>query len=180
MTDTKRIDTGDHNEYKVLFDTFYPALTSFIFKYINEWQASEDIAQDLFFDFWARKLSFENEIAFKTYCYRAARSRCLDYLKHKKVHQKNAPYIASVAEVDDFLNHILEEEVFTLLKKAIDQLPEDTRRVYELTLLGHDNQEIAEITHTTLNSVKSRKKRGKQMLQERLKETFVLIFPLII
>lgn len=74
-----------------------------------------------------------------------------------------------------FLNQILEEEVYLILKEALDTLPEQTRQIYDLSLLGHDNQEIASLLGLTLDAVKARKKRGKQLLQEKLKNLIYLL-----
>ena len=70
-------------------------------------------------------------------------------------------------EYDFFLNQILEEEVYTLLKEAIDSLPGQMKRVYELALLGHSNEEIAKILSISVDAVKALKKRGKKILQEK-------------
>lgn len=78
-----------------------------------------------------------------------------------------------------FLNQILEEEVYTLLKEAIDSLPGQMKRVYELALLGHSNEEIAKILSISVDAVKALKKRGKKILQEKLKYLIYLLLPFI-
>ena len=44
-----------------------------------------------------------------------------------------------------YLDHILEEEVYTQLIRAIDALPGQCRKVFRLVLENKSNQEIAEI-----------------------------------
>ncbi len=51
----------------------------------------------------------------------------------------------------------------------IGELSDPVRKIYELTLQEFSNEEIAEQLGLTVDSVKAHKKRGKQILKERLK-----------
>ena len=55
-------------------------------------------------------------------------------------------------------------------KKAIKELPEQIQQIYELSLQGKSNEEIAQTLDLSLDSVKSYKKRGKLMLKDKLKD----------
>ena len=68
-----------------------------------------------------------------------------------------------------------EEETYFLLRQAIRQLDSPLRRIYELTLQGKSNEEIARALDLTLDSVKSYKKRGKQVLKEMLKDLYLFL-----
>ena len=74
-----------------------------------------------------------------------------------------------------FLENIIEEETYFLLRQAIRQLDSPLRRIYELTLQGKSNEEIARALDLTLDSVKSYKKRGKQVLKEMLKDLYLFL-----
>ena len=52
------------------------------------------------------------------------------------------------------------------MKEAIDSLPGQMKRVYELALLGHSNEEIAKILSISVDAVKALKKRGKKILRK--------------
>ena len=56
------------------------------------------------------------------------------------------------------------------MHKAINELPDQIQTIYELSLKGKSNEEIARVLNLSLDSVKSYKKRGKQILKEKLKE----------
>lgn len=166
---------GEEKAYKILFDECFYALSSFAAKYLEDKEVSEDVVQDVLYDFWAHRQRFENIISLKSYLYQTVRNRCLNVLKHKKVEERYFSEQSLKNESDFFLNQILEEEVYILLKEAIEALPEQTRRIYELSLLGHDTQEIADRLGMTIDAVKARKRRGKQLLQERLKNLMYLL-----
>lgn len=165
----------DEQAYKILFDDYFYALSSFAAKYLENKDTAEDVVLETLYDLWLNKQLFESIISLKSYLYQTVRNRCLNILKHKKIEARYFTEQSFKSESDFFLDQILEEEVFLILKKAIKELPEQTRQIYELSLLGHDNQEIADILGLTMDAVKARKKRGKQILQSKLKNLIYLL-----
>ena len=105
----------------------------------------------------------------KSFLYLSIKNRSINYLQHKKA-EENYLHDASVMHREDyFLDTIIEEEVYFLMHKAINELPEQIQTIYELSLKGKSNEEIAQVLNLSLDSVKSYKKRGKQILKEKLK-----------
>ena len=153
--------------YKELFVKLYFSLNSFARKHLEVKEMAEDVVQDTLYEFWVKKIQFATYLELKTYLYRTVRNKCLNILKHKQVKEKYIVELSQKEEYDFFLNQILEEEVYTLLKEAIDSLPGQMKRVYELALLGHSNEEIAKILSISVDAVKALKKRGKKILQEK-------------
>ena len=67
--------------------------------------------------------------------------------------------------------------VVALLSEATQDLPEQTGQVFQLVMEVFDNAEIAEKLNLSIDSVKSHKKRGKQLLKSRLGDiTVILLF----
>lgn len=166
---------GEEQAYKVLFDEYFYALSSFATKYLGEKEAAEDLVQEVLCDLWLHRQRFGNIISLKSYLYQIVRNRCLNVLKHQKVETRYFAEQTYKTESEFFLNQILEEEIYRSLKEALDSLPEQTRQIYDLTLLGHSNQEIADLLDLTLDAVKARKRRGKQLLQDKMKNLIFLV-----
>ena len=122
-----------------------------------------------------KKLHFENLWALKSYLYNMVRNRCLDILKHRKVEEKYLREQRNHENSESFLLQLLEDEVYILLKEAIQTLPFQTAKVFELILDGLDNTEISAKLNLSLDAVKSHKKRGKKLLQEKLKRMILFI-----
>jgi RNA polymerase sigma-70 factor (ECF subfamily) len=173
------LGTGDDRAYKALFERFFSPLCSFAARYLEGNDGVEDMVQEVLFECWHRRSRFDTLVALKTYLYRGTRNKCLDALKHRRVRERYLTRQSLEEQSEFFLHQVLEEEVYTLLKEAIDSLPEPTRAIYNLTLLGHDNPTIASLLGLSLDAVKSRKKRGNQLLREKLKNMFILLLPLI-
>lgn len=54
-----------------------------------------------------------------------------------------------------------------------------SKHIINTTLLGHSNEEIAKILSISVDAVKALKKRGKEILQEKLKYLIYLLLPFI-
>lgn len=165
----QQLEKGEDNAYRELFRLFYARLAGFACRMVEEQVVAEDIVQDVLYELWTKKLHFENHLALKAYLYRMVRSRCLDILKHRKVEEKYFQEQRYKEDSEFFLHQILEDEVYALLKEAVEALPLQVRKVFELVLNGHDNAEIAHLLHLSIDAVKSHKKRGKKILQEKLR-----------
>lgn len=172
------LSEGHEGAYKELFEQFFYPLSSFATKYLEDLEAAEDVVQDVFCQYWLKRVRFEVVWELKTYFYRAVRNKCLDILKSRKIKMRYANEQENKENSEFFLNRILEEELYLQLKKAINELPEQYQQVYILALSGHSNQEIANMLHLTLDAVKMRKQRGKRILQEKLRD-LIWVIPLL-
>lgn len=173
----EQLSLGTDEAYKDLYEQYYYRFYSLAYRYMEEKEEAKDIVQDVFYEFWQKRTQFGNIVALKSYLYKSVQNKCLDKLRQNKVRDK---YLGTLKEENElFLNQVLEEELYQELKKAIKKLPNDARKIYELTLLGHSNIEISVLLNLTLDAVKSCKKRGKKILQEKLSKDQYLFFCLI-
>ena len=157
---------GDELAYKVLFDEYYQILAHFAMKFLHDKEACEDIA---ILDLYSSKRVFTNINSLKSFLYLSIKNRSINYLQHKKAEENYLHDVSVIHGEEFFLDAIIEEEVYFLMHKAINELPEQVQNIYELSLKGKSNEEIAQILNLSLDSVKSYKKRGKQILKEKLK-----------
>lgn len=98
-------------------------------------------------------------------------------MKHARIEQEYMSFLKERETTTFFFNQIVEQELLTLLSEAIQDLPEQTGQVFQLVMEGFDNAEIAEKLNLSIDSVKSHKKRGKQLLKSRLGDiTAILLF----
>ena len=69
------------------------------------------------------------------------------------------------------------EEVFRLLFKQIDLLPERCWEIFLLHLEGYDNDAIAKKLSLSIETVKTQKKRAMKTLRNNLKEKLQKKYP---
>lgn len=171
----KQLSKGTEEAYKLLFDRYYSLLGVFAYRYLNDKQEAEDAINDVLLGLYQDKEKFETISALKAYLYNSVRNRCLNILRHNKIRSRYREEIAGQTETSFFLNQILESEVYELLEKAIGELPEQTRIVYQLVIQGYNNKEIAAKTGLSEDAIKAYKQRGKKILKERLQHLLILL-----
>ena len=146
---------------KFLFEHYYVPLVIFAKNYLPDIEDCKDVVQGIF-------------LHMKAYLYQTTQNRCLKQLRHEGVKQRYIFESQAMGEEAFYLDHILEEEVYTQLIRAIDALPGQCRKVFRLVLENKSNQEIAEILSLSVETVKSYKKQGKALLYKRLKDVIPL------
>lgn len=166
----KQLERSDDKGIELLFKQYYIPLVLFATTYVHDREIAKDTVQDVFFNLISDHQRFASIENLKIYLYSSVKNKCLKHLRHEDVKER---YQQQVQNDDEhYQNAILEEEVYSLLLQAIQNLPEQCKKVFLLTLEGKHNAEIAAILGISIETVKSHKKAGKRILYAKLKDTF--------
>lgn len=173
----RQITRYDDAGIKILFERYYTPLVLFAKSYLEDTDIARDIVQDVFLYMIQTKEKFSSIDNLKTYLYSTVKNRCLKYLRHEDVKMRYCRYMTEIDhDEEEYENKVLQEEVFALLKKAVDELPGQCRKVFMLALEGKGNAEIADLLSIGIETVKSHKKAGKKILFDRLKGSVAILF----
>ena len=74
--------------------------------------------------------------------------------------------------------NMMEEELYRLLFKTIDELPDKCRNIFLLHLEGKGNEEIALLLNLSILTVKTQKKRAMSYIRERLGRVYFVMMSL--
>ena len=121
--------------------------------------------EDTFATVIATKRRFSPRASFKTYLYKIARNKCIDYLRF---HKKFVPLcdLENVLTFDDLEADVEKREEKRVLYKCLQQLPREYRDVLQLTYLeGFDTQEVCLIMRKNTKQVYNLLARAKQSLR---------------
>ena len=172
----REIKNGNGEAFEFLFNSYYPRLRGYAARFVTDEEAVRDIIQESFLRFWEKRDLIE-AVSISSLLFAMVRNACLNYLKHARIEQEYMSFLKERETTTFFFNQIVEQELLTLLSEAIQDLPEQTGQVFQLVMEGFDNAEIAEKLNLSIDSVKSHKKRGKQLLKSRLGDiTVILLF----
>lgn len=169
----------DEHAIRLLFEHYYVTLVLFAKKYVTDIDDCKDIVQEIFTNLIEKKEHFESIDNLKAYLYQTTHNRCLKHLRHEDVKEKYTQEVLLNSNESFYFDQILEEEVYILLRDAIEHLPQQCRNVFKLVLENKSNQEIAEELGIGIETVKSHKKLGKKLLYNQLKDivpSLLLIF----
>lgn len=165
-------------KYSELYNSLYSSLCLFSNKYLDNLERSKDIVQDVFIKMWDHTILLEDEISIKRYLYISVRNKSLDYLKSTDYKVKNTSSnidLTLLSSETYFEKEVLIEEVSRQVNKALNILPQKCREVVELSMKGHQNNQIAEELSISVNTVKTQKKIAYKRLRPILKNSHLPI-----
>ena len=174
----QRINAKQPEAFRELFSEFYNSLVLFAMGFVEQQDVAEDIVQEVFIAVWERDAQYPTYNAFRSFLYNSVKNAGLNHLKHKKVEEK---YLASLNledEGDDIDLKMMEEELYRLLFKTIDELPDKCRNIFLLHLEGKGNEEIALLLNLSILTVKTQKKRAMSYIRERLGRVYFVMMSL--
>lgn len=180
MTDDftlRRAQKGDPAAFEMLVTPHEQMLWRVCWHYTHHQEDAADCLQEAMLKAWRAIKTYRGECSLKTWLYRIAATVCLDFLRK----QKRLPETESADElaedegftpVDDSPTPdeaVLRQESADNIRAAIDALPADMRTAIILyALQGMQYEEIAEVTRTSVGTVKSRISRARQKIAKYL------------
>lgn len=142
------------------------------YTYTKDWQIAEDLTQETFIRYYNAQRNFRHDAEVKTYLYRIAINRCKSYLTSLRFKQFIFQDFASKMKAKEDVESTIErkEQAYALFK-LIEMLPLKYREVivlyhyFEMTTL-----EISNILKVSENTVKTRLRRGRKQLSNKLEK----------
>lgn len=133
---------------------------------------ADDIVQDVFVKIWYNLDNFKAESSLFTWIYRIATNESLQYLRKRKNQSWFKTDISEELEnalVSD--KHIDADEIQLKLQKAILQLPDKQRLVFNLKYYEDlTYEQIAEITDSSVGSLKASFHHATKKIEEFLQD----------
>lgn len=152
-----------------VFHQFYSPLCNYALKIVKDESTSEDIIQTLFIQLWENdKLNSVQNL--ERFLLRAAKFKCLDYLKTKYVKNEiNYEVLPDIIAIDK--EQIEETDVEPLLHYFAAKLPPKTREVFLLSRTsGLTYAEIADELDISIKTVENQMGRALRIMRVLLKE----------
>ena len=156
---------GNTNALQQLVEMYSDGLVRFAYCFVASSAVAEDVMEDTFATVIATKRRFSPKATFKTYLYKIARNKCLDYIRF---HRKFVPLddLENVLAFSDVETDVEKREETRTLYKCLQRLPREYRDVLQLSYLeGFDTQEICSIMRKNTKQVYNLLARAKQSLK---------------
>jgi len=161
----KAFNRQEHNAYQMLYRLFYRALVTYALQHLNKQDEAEDIVQELFVSMWKKQICFTSYTALRSYLYHSVNHAVLNCIKHQQVKERYAKAMQKdLSQLHSFSDY-RKEEVYRQIYLAIDRLPERCREIFLMHMDGKKNEEIAQMLHISVETVKTQKKRAMRFLK---------------
>lgn len=166
------LKTGDRRAFDECYITYRKPLLAAAYVILQDEEEAKDVIQQLFIDFWEKKLYLTVTGSLKSFLYIATKNRCINQLEKKNIRQKhltNIFYRATESiSPEDRLEQKEEREAFSLILQQM--LHPQTCKVLELAYLqGKSRNEIAAETGTSPNTIRNQLVNGLKILRKNLK-----------
>lgn len=166
----KKAERGDCRAFADLMEKYKVSLYKVARCYLRNEEDIADMMQETVLLAWEHMAEIRNMAYFKTWITRILINQCKDLLKR----QKKLTFVDWTEEMDEFFladeasveKTLEDDEGFYEL---LDMISEGYRTVFLLYYgEGFNSREIAEILQVSENTVRSRLRRGKRQLKEKL------------
>ena len=173
---------GNEKAYTEIVNRYKDKLTNFVYRYVGNYDDSDDIVQDTFVKVYVSKHLYKEIAKFSTWIYTIA----INLAKTKIIKkQKYKTFSISDAYDDEDKDFDIPDDSYTPdvdanskflsahIQKALDQISENYRKLVILRdVEDFSYEEIVEMTGLPMGTVKSRINRGREKLQELLKDIY--------
>lgn len=162
----------------------------FACRYVLFEEDAENIVQDVFMDLWEKKETLTSHINLMAWLFTSVKNRCIDHLRKQSTKQQTVETLKeeylttlqmSLDSLEAFdLNLFSEEDIESILTKAIDSLPEKCREIFILSKIKGEKQKIiAQKLNISINTVETQIGIAYKKLREELKDYLPILFFLL-
>lgn len=152
-------------EFEELFTQFYPRVASYTTVILEDREAGEDIAQEVFVYVWENRKQLNFSEGFHSYLFQSAHTRAIDYLRRNKLKRNYIDQSSQtfLNEYESYLNsdnqtlkNLFSKDFEQKLDKLLSQLSEPRRQAFEMVYIdGLKAKEVAEKMQIPIRTVES-------------------------
>ncbi len=186
----QQLKNGVDAAYKYLYDQHYQLLCHVAAQYVKDDFLAETIVGDVIFHLWEVRETIEINTSVRSYLMTCVRNRCIDYLKsqyhkrevaHSDTGLRDFPVLQYVKDDDYPLGKLLEKELEDEIMNAINRLPDECRRVFNMSRFENRKyEEIAQELKISVNTVKYHIKHALALLHEDLGKYLTMAMMILI
>lgn len=177
-------------DFENFYITWYSRVKYFARDYVLSEEEAENIAQDVFLEFYQKRDSLDFHINLIAYLFTSVKNKCIDYLRRKLLEQEAA---AKMQEEFDLsfrmkfdsleafnLEGLLEDNIKNIIEKALESLPERCREIFVMSKIeGKKQKEIAEELNVSIKTIECQMTIAYKKLREELKNYLPLLLFLL-
>lgn len=174
-----RVQQGDKAAYDLLVIKYQHRIIQLVNRYVKDPSEAQDVAQEAFIKAYRALGNFRGDSAFYTWLYRIAINTAKNYLVSRsrrysdyQVDVQDAEQVENAPQLkgmDTPENLLMNDEVVSVIKTAIDKLPEEMKTAIMLREFeGLSYEEISQAMECPVGTVRSRIFRAREAIDEKL------------
>ena len=171
----RRILSGDESAFSALVDKHQKGVHALIWRKVGDFHHAEEITQDVFIQVYKKLGTLKDPKCFAGWLYVIANRLSLNWIQRRKPVMQSLEDTPAVEIEESSYTHYVTETRETeteahrseVVKSLLEKLPESERTVVTLHYLGEMTvKEIGNFLGVSVNTIKSRLRRGRERLQQ--------------
>lgn len=174
LSDEKELLARLRQDDRAAFDQIYQyyslRIYSNILRMVKDADDAQELLQDLFLKVWEKRHSIDPNLSFKSYLFRIARNLVYNFIRDASIERKVQDYLAKVGtELHNAVEDtIVFKEQQQILEQAINNLPPQRRRVYQLCKIeGHSYQEVSDLLGISTSTISDHIVKATRFIKEQ-------------
>lgn len=159
-----------------LMDDYGQDVMRLSFSYVKNHAVAEELTQEIFIKVYEKLDTYKRKSSLKTWLWRIAINHCKDYLKswhYRKVLLAEKISLEKRGTSESTEDEVIQRNEDALLAEEVLHLPVKYREVIHLHyFMDMSIREIEQVIGINQNTIKTRLKRAKELLKDRLEEEF--------
>ncbi len=180
----KHLDNWQSKEgFEILYKEYFEPLCAFVYGVLKDYDASEEVVQNLFVKLWIKKDKIPINTSVKSYLYQAAKNASLNQISHINVKEKHKQYYKRImhASESNYTNPMEVNDLSNTVQQAIDKLPTKRKQIFLLSRHeGLKNKEIASHLDISIKTVENQMGKALSSLRAELADYLPAIIIAII
>lgn len=161
-----RLREGDQSAFRILFDRYYQFLLAIAINLLKDVNLAKDVVQEVFFQIWKKREVLSIQVTLQAYLKRAVINRSINQIRARKSNLSD-DHLESIQSKEPSPSDDLEaQHLDTVLKKAMDSLPERCRLIFVMRRLENmSHKDIAEKLDISTKTVENQITKALKILK---------------
>lgn len=177
----KLLKASDEAAFREIYNRYWMQLYKKVYAKTRRHDIAEEIVQNVFVKFWENR-SVSSILYLENYLHSAIKYQIINYFKSLLAKEKYVKHLKEQhSETEDSsATNLLVHELTAIINKAVHELPEKTRIIFNLSRNGdYTIKEISESMHLSEKAVEYHITKSLKQLRFYLKEIIFLMIAFI-
>lgn len=165
------LKAGNKSAFAHIYDSYCDKVYHFILKFVIDQEDARELVQQVFIKLWENRQKVNSGLPLDPYLFVISRNCSFDFLKKIARERELKEQLLQMNNIrcNETENNILLKEYQDLVNKAMLQLPEKRRAVFQCRMDGMSYDEIAEKLHISKNTVKTHLLKSYKFVKDYVK-----------
>jgi RNA polymerase sigma-70 factor (ECF subfamily) len=164
---------GSQSAFDIIYLRYFDKLVAQVVELVKDTAAAEDIVQDAFFKMWEKRVSFTQYDKVSGWLFVTTYNSALNNLRKKARDNRRLSTVINKSGEQEESDFIAKETMFRLMEEAIEQLPPQRKKVFQLCKLGGlSYDQAAEQLSLSRNTVKEHIAKAVEFIRNRVGESY--------